>query len=395
MKIRAIATAIFSTGTRVSVLFATSFATLGVQLPFFPLLLAHRGLGDGEIAVIVAVPTILRVVTVSALGAFADRVGDRRRVLAGYAGLALLGCLALGPAQGFWALLAATAAMASFWNGMLPVTDALATSLARRGEAVYGRLRLWGSIAFVAANLLAGALVGAIGGGAIYPLLLAGFALQFAATALTPAVPPAPTEAAARGGSLWAGTAELLADRRLTTILVGAALLQSSHAMLYGFASLWWRSIGFSGGEIGGLWAVGVVGEVLLFAAARPVLARVGARGLLFLGGAGAVLRWSLFPFVGDGGLAWTALQLTHAASFAAVHLGTMHVVTGSVADGRAATAQGLMVTFSGLAMTLATLASGVLYGRFGGAGFLGMAAVAAIGWVVVAGALKGGRASR
>lgn len=377
---------IFSTGTRVSVLFASSFVALGVQIPFFPVLLADRGLNDTEIAMVVAAPMILRVTTVSGLGALADRVGDRRRVLMTYAGLALAGCLALGPAHGFWPLLAATVAMALFWNGMLPVTDALATAAARRGEAVYGRMRLWGSVAFVAANLVGGRLIGESSGAVVYPLLLFGFVLQFVATGITPRLPTERRDGGTARASMWAGLVQVAGDRRLMAVMIGAALVQSSHAMLYGFASLHWRSIGFSGGEVGALWAVSVVGEVILFALAGRAIGRLGARGLLLIGGFGAIARWSLFPFVGDGGVAWTALQLTHAASFAALHLGTIHVITHAVGDDRGATAQGLMVTFTGLTMALSTLASGLLYSHFGGAGFLGMAVVAAIGTAVLVG---------
>ena len=377
---------IFSTGTRISALFASSFVTLGVQLPFFPVLLAHRGLNETEIAVVVAAPMILRVTTVSFLGALADRVGDRRRVLMAYAGLALAGCLTLGPADGFAALLATTVAMALFWNGMLPVTDSLATSAARRGEAVYGRMRLWGSVTFVVANLVAGRLVGEFGGAIIYPLLLAGFVLQFVATPFAPRE-SAPVHDAPRP-SLVDGLRTVMRDRWLMTVLAGVALVQSSHAMLYGFASLYWTSIGFSGGEVGALWAVSVIGEVILFAYADRATTAFGARGLLLVGGVGAVLRWCLFPFVGDGAVAWVALQLSHATSFAATHLGTMHVVTHAVGEGRAATVQGLTVTFSGITMATSTLASGMLYARFGGAGFLGMAVVAGLGTMVLFAAL-------
>lgn len=374
---------IFSTGVRISTLFATSLMTFGVQVPFFPVLLADRGLGEKEIALIVAAPMVLRVTTVSGLGAYADRVGDRRRVLVAYSGLALLGCLLLGPAQGFWALLAATLAMALFANACLPLVDASATSAARRGEAVYGPLRAWGSSAYILANLVAGWAIGVWGTSVVYPLLLAAYVLQFVSAPLAPRDAPA-TPVEGPRPSLWSGVAELLADRRLTIILIGVALIQASHAMLYGFGSLYWASIGFTGGEMGVLWAVSVVGEVILFAVADRVIARIGARGLLFIGGAGAVLRWCLFPFLGDSAAAWGLLQLMHAASFAATHLGTMHVVTHAVGDHRAATAQGLAVTFTGLGMALATLASGTLYARFGGVGFLGMAGVAAAGTLVL-----------
>ena len=374
--------AIFSTSMRISTLFAAALMTYGVQLPFFPLLLATRGLDEREIAVLVAAPMVLRVTTVSALGAYADRVGDRRRVLVAYAGLAVVGCGLLGLAQGFWALLGATLAMSLFANAHLPVVDAAATSAARRGEGVYGRMRAWGSFAYVLANLAAGWAIGLFGDEIVYPLLLATFVLQFASAPLAPR-DLAPQPAGARP-SMWSGLAELLADRRLTTLLVGVSLVQASHAMLYGFGSLHWASIGFGGGEIGALWAVSVVGEVLLFAMADRVVRRIGARGLLFAGGLGAIVRWLAFPLVGESGVAWTMLQLLHAGSFAATHLGTMHVVTHAVGDGRAATAQGLTVTFSGLAMAVSTLASGALYGRFGGSAFLAMAVVAGLGTLVL-----------
>jgi PPP family 3-phenylpropionic acid transporter len=157
--------AIFSTGARISTLFVTSLTTYGVQVPFFPVLLADRGLGEKEIAVVVAAPMLLRVTTVSALGAHADRVGDRRRVLVAYTGLALLGCLCLAPAHGFPVLLTATIAMALFANACLPVIDAAATSATRRGEAVYGRMRAWGSAAYILANLGAGWAIGLWGAG--------------------------------------------------------------------------------------------------------------------------------------------------------------------------------------------------------------------------------------
>jgi PPP family 3-phenylpropionic acid transporter len=375
--------AIFSTGTRISALFASSFVTLGVQLPFFPVLLAHRGLSDTEIAMVVAAPMILRVTTASALGAFADRVGDRRLVLMAYAGLALVGCLLLGPAESFGALLAATIATTLFGNGLLPLTDAVATTAARRGEAIYGRMRVWGSLTFVATNVLAGWAIGLRGGGIVYPLLVGGYLLQFAFTPFTPRSVSAVRDATERP-SLWAGVVELVADRWLLTVLAGVAAVQASHAMIYGFGSLYWRSIGFSGGEIGALWAVSVVGEVILFALADRVIRRVGARGLLLAGGAVAVARWCLFPVLGDSGVAWTMLQLLHAASFAATHLGTMHVVMHAVDDHRAATLQGLAVSITGLAMALATLVSGPLYAHFGGAGFLAMAGVAGLGTMVL-----------
>ena len=58
--------------------------------------------------------------------------------------------------------------------------------------------------------------------------------------------------------------------------IVAAGLIQSSHAVLYGFGTLHWLAAGYDKDTIGLLWAVGVVAEVMLFAAAGGVLGAAG-----------------------------------------------------------------------------------------------------------------------
>ncbi len=380
-----------STPLRISAFYAASFVPYGIQLPFFPLVLASRGLSETEIAVVVGVPMLLRVTTASALGHLADRLGDRRRALVLYCLATLLGAATLLPAGSFVALIAATTAMTLPWTGILPVTDALATTVARRGRGSYGAMRAWGSIAFVVSNLVGGIFATRGGPEAVLLFLIAGFvgqvlaALWIASGRRTVEEPDDATvgeEGRARperDGVLRA-LAGLAADRRLIGLLAGAALLQASHAMLYGFASLHWTRMGFTGDAIGLLWATGVLGEILLFLYSARVVGRLGARGLLTIAVFGSILRWLLFPLLGPSLPAWVALQLLHAASFAATHLGSIHVLTRSVDEDRAATAQGLMVSMNGLAMSIATFASGPLYRAYGGGGFYVMAAIAVTG---------------
>jgi PPP family 3-phenylpropionic acid transporter len=379
--------AFFTTPVRISLFFAASFVPFGVQLPFYPVLLAGRGLDAEAIALVTTVPIVLRFSTASLLGSFADRLGDRRLALVLYAAATLLGVLTVAAARDVTGLLLATALFCLPWNGILPVTDALATGAVRRGEAVYGRMRVWGSIAFVSANLAAGVVAARHGEAGILAFLIAGFAMQFAAAFALPR-DRVRAERPAREG-MMAGLASVAADRRLMAVFVGVAILQSSHAMLYGFSSLHWTSLGFSGGEIGLFWATGVIGEIALFAFSGAVLTRIGARGLIVIGAIGGVVRWTAFPFLGGSAAAWIGLQLLHAATFAAIHLGTMTVVARAVEERRAATAQGMMVSINGIAMALATLASGPLYHRWGGGGFAAMAVLAAVGGVVLTAAAQ------
>ncbi len=71
-------------------------------------------------------------------------------------------------------------------------------------------------------------------------------------------------------------------------------------------------------------------------------------------------------------GLALPWLQLLHALSFGASHLGAMMLIARIVPAGQGATAQGYLAIAMGAAMAAATGLSGLLFGAFGSAGLCG-----------------------
>ncbi|HIJ62886.1 MAG TPA: MFS transporter, partial [Rhodospirillaceae bacterium] len=151
----------------------------------------------------------------------------------------------------------------------------------------------------------------------------------------------------------------------------------------YGFATLHWRAAGLSGPLIGALWAEGVIAEVVLFAFGRRVVARLGPRRLLAIAGAAGVLRWSVLGLTSDP-WAVAAVQLLHAATFGATHLGAMHFISAAAPAGLSARAQALYASVTvGLAPGLAMLAAGGLYQAMAGQAFLVMGGVAGIGWAL------------
>jgi PPP family 3-phenylpropionic acid transporter len=76
------------------------------------------------------------------------------------------------------------------------------------------------------------------------------------------------------------------------------------------------------------------------------------------------------------------ALQLLHALSFAATHLGMIGFMVRAVPRELAATAQGFVATWAGLVNASATLISGFVYAAVGGRAYLVMAAMALIGLI-------------
>jgi PPP family 3-phenylpropionic acid transporter len=73
-------------------------------------------------------------------------------------------------------------------------------------------------------------------------------------------------------------------------------------------------------------------------------------------------------------------LQLLHALSFGATHLGALMFLVRHAPPGQAATAQGYLAIALGLAMAAATAVSGLLYEDFGGRAYAAMALVALAG---------------
>lgn len=376
-----------SPAVRVSAVYAAIFVTFGIHLPFFPVLLAHRGLSEAEIAVMVAVPTIVRVSTSPLIGLLSDRAASRRRITAFYAAGAAAAFATFGIADGFLAMVLVMSLTSMLWNGVLPGTDTIAIGLGRSG-ADYGRMRLWGSISFMATSAGAGVLLGETGPGAIYHLLAAAFVIQAVSVLGLPET-PRPTTAAVKDPP--PRFRDVLADRGLVVVLAGSALIQGSHAMAYGFQSLHWTGIGFEKWLIGAFWTVAVTAEIVLFATAGRFAGRIGPVPLLLIGGAGAVVRWAIYPFLGASVLAWGLVQVLHALSFAAVHIATMQYIGRHASDRLAGSTQGLMVMASGLTMAGATLASGPLYARFGVDAFPAMSLLAAAGMALIA--LRSGRA--
>src|SRR5215212_3294838 len=138
---------------RLALFNAAAFLVIGVQLPFWPVWLAGRGLDPQQIAAIFAAAIWAKVVATPAIGALADRVGHRRAVMAGLAGIAWLAYAALWPVRGLWPLLALNLLGGVAQSALLPLGDAVTLAAVRERGLDYGRIRVWGSLSFILASV--------------------------------------------------------------------------------------------------------------------------------------------------------------------------------------------------------------------------------------------------
>ena len=366
---------------RVSALFAAFFFVAGANLAYLPVWLDWAGLGPREIAIVMAAPLFVRVAATPAIAFAADRAGDHRRFLIALSWAALAALLALAQLRGFWAILTCMLVFAVSWTTIMPLTETVAMSGVRAAGLDYGRMRLWGSLSFIAASFCGGWVVERLGTGAIVWLIVLGGALTTAAThGLKRPIGLGRLKTATTAPRLeLADVRSLLRSRVFLLLLAAGGTVQATHAVLYTFGTLHWRTLGLSAEWCGTLWAISVIAEIGLFAFSGAVVARVGAPQLIGLGAAAAVVRWTAMGF--DPPLALLVpLQVLHGLTFGAAHRGAIHVMARAVPEGQAGTAQALYASVvGGVGMGAAMLLAGPLYAEFGGRAYWAMAALAAV----------------
>jgi PPP family 3-phenylpropionic acid transporter len=364
-----------SFASRLAALYAAIFVVSGIQLPFFPVWLEAKGLDARQIGIVLALPMLVRLLAIPLATRIADRREALRETLIAMTLASVAGYLLLGLSAGFAAIAASFAVASLAFTPCMPLIETYALKgLAARGRA-YGPVRLWGSAAFVLGTFLVGLLSDLIAPHhLIWPVVGAVGLVAFGAAALAPlgdktaAQSPPPAK-------------PLIRDRGFIAVVLAASLVQASHAAYYAFSTLAWRAQGYDGTTIAALWALGVVAEIVLFAAQGRLPAFVTPTMLLMLGGIGGALRWTAMAF-DPPMLELPLLQVLHAATFGASHLGALMYLSRTVPPGQGATAQGHLAIAMGLAMAAATGLSGLLWEAVGSKTYAAMSVAAIAGGV-------------
>ena len=360
---------------RVAALYAALFILPGIQMPFFPVWLKAKDVDAGLIGVVLAVPMLARVLAIPVIARAADRRDAVRDVLIFTSVASVVGYILVGLSTGAFAILIAYTLTSLCYTPLMPLAETYALKgLAARGLA-YGPVRLWGSFAFIFGNFAAGVAADIIPARNLIWLMVTASALvALAVWGLEPLSVNAPEQDAQS-----AQRPTSLRDPGLVAVFAGASLIQASHALFYGFSALQWHAAGLDGTFIAALWALGVAAEIVLFAVQARLPPVFTPTVMLMVGSAAGVLRW-LGMAADPPTLVLPWLQVLHALSFGATHLGTLMFLARNAPAGKAATAQGYFAITAGLVMAAATGISGVLYQDFGSRAYVAMALVAIAG---------------
>lgn len=355
--------------------YASTFVALGVHLPFLPVWLAAKGLAAETIGIVLAMPTLLRLVAIPLATRAADRHDALKSVIMAAAFAALLGFGTLGVITDMLAIAVLYALSATAFMLLFVLSDVYALRGLAPLRRAYGPVRLWGSAAFIVSNVTAGYLFDVIAARDLIWLIVVAIALCLVAAR---GLPPLRPRSSATTGESRSGRM-LLRDPLFIAVAAAASLIQGSHALYYSFSTIAWQAAGFGGGTIGVLWALGVLAEIVLFALSARLPAGFTPSVLILIGGVGALVRWTAMALDPPGALV-PVLQCLHGLSFGATHLGTLGFIARAMPVGLTATAQGYLAVSMGIAMAASTALSGLLYGRFGATAYTAMALIAVAG---------------
>jgi PPP family 3-phenylpropionic acid transporter len=226
----------------------------------------------------------------------------------------------------------------------------------------YGRARVWGSIGFMAAVLLFGALLNVLGIRA-WPWLVL---VLWGALAVSLWHLPLSNDATTHDKAP-VGTLAVLRRPEVAWFFAGVFLTVLAHTSLYAFFSLFAQSFGMSESAIGLLWSVGVIVEIGFFWTQGHWFERLSMHNWLLLAALVSALRFGLMAAFGHWMAVLVLTQMTHAITFAAQHAACITLVSHYFPGRLRGRGQALYTTLGyGASGVIGGVAGGALIERWG-----------------------------
>ena len=338
------------------------FAYVGLVSPYASLFFVDRGFSVIEIAVLMSMLQITRIVGPFSWGWLSDYLSNRIGIIRVCACLAALVFLCIFYLQDYIGFFIWMFVLHTILSSQMPLGETATIHALYKDNSFdkrYGRLRLWGSIGFIAMVLFAGELFQRKGI-ELYPYV--GTVILFSLAAITFGLhEPKMERRKMVRGELFA----VLINPDVRWFLVSGFFMIFAHASLYVFYSLYLANLGYDKFQIGLFWALGVAAEVLFFYFQNKVLSRVDSE-IVLQGAFGiGVVRFILIAFFPTTIVLMLA-QLMHAGTFAAHHSAATKLLQRWFTGPLQARGQAIMATVSyGLGGTIGGLCAGWIWDLF------------------------------
>lgn len=337
------------------------FASLGAFLPYWSLYLNYLEFSPRQIGELSAILLATKIIAPNIWGWIADHTGKRVWIirLAIFAGMIIFSAVLI--TNDYWPLLLALAGFSFFWNAALPQFEAATINNLFENKHLYSRIRLWGSVGFVAASLLLAPILQIKGIGLLPWMILIMLFCVWVNTLFVHDVTSKHTNNATES------LLEACFKPQVVALLLACFLIQASHGPYYAFFSIYLEEHDYQRTTIGQLWAFGVIAEVFVFYWAHNLLPRFGAKFLLAIAMMLTVVRWWLIAVFVDRFEILLIAQLLHAASYGLFHAAAIYLIDQYFSGSIQGRGQALYSSVSfGLGGSLGSLMSGYTWNLIG-----------------------------
>jgi PPP family 3-phenylpropionic acid transporter len=347
---------------RIALFYFFFIGVTGLLLPNFPKYLNALGFSNTQIAIVNSIGPWLLMFVPLLWGFVADKLGKPVLLLKIACVCIVAALIPLGFVTSFAGVTCVWLVYAFFSSPIIPLADSVAIVEARRIGTDFARLRLWGSIGFIAAmfgfkhfqnsreDLMRLPLV------ALGIAALAAMCAQCVTQHESGLAHPRPSFRDAR---------RLARDPALMWFFVAGMVHQASMSPYYLYYPLSLDARGFAPGVAEWSLGAGVVAEILMFQFVRALLARRPLFPLIGFSLLIGSVRWYCIPLINNS-TALAALQTTHAFTFALCYAGSIAYLEHNVDTPLRATGRALYSAISqGMGSLLGHWLAGYLADRF------------------------------
>ena len=353
---------------------------VGLFVPYWGLYLQSKSFTAFQIGILLSLFQISRIFAPNFWGWLADHTNKRARWIRLASFIGCLGYIGIFWADSFFLIFLVMMSMSLFTSSTIPLAESLTLSHIASTNGSYSNIRLWGSVGFIIASFFLGILIDR------YSVTILVWALLFTQLIILLLSFSIPDKKFELIGDTKRSIFKILKKPEVISLLIGCALMVSSHGLLYNFYSIFLKEQGYSSSLIGILWSIGVIFEIFIFILMPKILSKFNLKEVLLISLFLAVIRFFLIGNYVD--ILWILIlaQILHAATFGSFHVASVELV--SVHFNREHHSRGQSIYNSityGLGGTIGGLGGGLMIDQYGAAStFMLSSILPLIGFIVI-----------
>ena len=340
------------------------YSIVGTFMPYWSLYLQNQGFSFSEIGLLSSIAIITRFFAPFIWGWIADKSGKRMLLVRLATWMeAVIWLLIFIIPNNFQSVALLMLIFSFFQNAILAQFEGVTLFwLGERRAELYGKVRKWGSVGFIVGVFSIGALLEIVTI-SMLPIMLLCIAFTAFLWSFTIHEPKHAPQAQKKLEPLL----PILKRPIVWAFFSIEFVMLFAQAPFYSFYSNYLKQAGFSTTEIGFLWSVGVIAEIMMFAYATFFLKHFSWRILVSLCLLMTGIRFVLVGTFPESFLMQFLSQTLHAFSFGLFHVLAMRIIFQNFSLGQQGRGQALYSTMWGLGVASGSILAGHYWQQFSG----------------------------